>query len=139
MKHLEKSQIQEIVDCMYPVEYGKDSCIIKEGDVGSLVYVMEGKPDISGVRDFCNNFTKQIKLNPGWGEVKGNIEPVLVGNKTDLIEISACVILKEKGKKKCCVFLVTFNFTFVALWFTTSCGFFWRHVTYPLRPLCFIL
>lgn len=28
---------------MYPVEYGKDSCIIKEGDVGSLVYVMEGR------------------------------------------------------------------------------------------------
>lgn len=42
MKNLELSQIQEIVDCMYPVEYGKDSCIIKEGDVGSLVYVMEG-------------------------------------------------------------------------------------------------
>uniref|UniRef100_H3A5Y8 Cyclic nucleotide-binding domain-containing protein n=2 Tax=Latimeria chalumnae TaxID=7897 RepID=H3A5Y8_LATCH len=41
MKNLELSQIQEIVDCMYPVEYGKDSCIIKEGDVGSLVYVME--------------------------------------------------------------------------------------------------
>lgn len=39
MKNLELSQIQEIVDCMYPVEYGKDSCIIKEG---SLVYVMEG-------------------------------------------------------------------------------------------------
>ena len=33
------SHIQETVDCMYPVEYGKDSCIIKEG---SLVYVMEG-------------------------------------------------------------------------------------------------
>uniref|UniRef100_A0A9L0TAS5 Cyclic nucleotide-binding domain-containing protein n=1 Tax=Equus caballus TaxID=9796 RepID=A0A9L0TAS5_HORSE len=44
MKNLELSQIQEIVDCMYPVEYGKDSCIIKEGDVGSLVYVMEGSP-----------------------------------------------------------------------------------------------
>lgn len=43
MKNLEMSQIQEIVDCMYPVEYGKDSCIIKEGDVGSLVYVMEGE------------------------------------------------------------------------------------------------
>lgn len=42
MKNLEMSQIQEIVDCMYPVDYGKDSCIIKEGDVGSLVYVMEG-------------------------------------------------------------------------------------------------
>lgn len=49
MKNLELSQIQEIVDCMYPVEYGKDSCIIKEGDVGSLVYVMEGRvrnPDL---------------------------------------------------------------------------------------------
>lgn len=45
MKNLELSQIQEIVDCMYPVEYGKDSCIIKEGDVGSLVYVMEGKKE----------------------------------------------------------------------------------------------
>uniref|UniRef100_UPI003AAA95AC cGMP-dependent protein kinase, isozyme 2 forms cD4/T1/T3A/T3B-like n=1 Tax=Centroberyx gerrardi TaxID=166262 RepID=UPI003AAA95AC len=43
MKNLELSQIQEIVDCMYPVDYGKDACIIKEGDVGSLVYVMEGE------------------------------------------------------------------------------------------------
>lgn len=43
MKNLELSQIQEIVDCMYPVEYDKESCIIKEGDVGSLVYVMEGE------------------------------------------------------------------------------------------------
>lgn len=43
MKNLEMSQIQEIVDCMYPVDYDKNSCIIKEGDVGSLVYVMEGE------------------------------------------------------------------------------------------------
>lgn len=43
MKNLELSQIQEIVDCMYPVDYGKDACIIEEGDVGSLVYVMEGE------------------------------------------------------------------------------------------------
>jgi len=43
MKNLEMSQIQEIVDCMYPVDYEKNSCIIKEGDVGSLVYVMEGE------------------------------------------------------------------------------------------------
>ncbi|GCC30164.1 hypothetical protein chiPu_0008612 [Chiloscyllium punctatum] len=48
MKNLELSQIQEIVDCMYPVEYAKDSCIIKEGDVGSLVYVMEdGKVEVT--------------------------------------------------------------------------------------------
>lgn len=48
MKNLESSQIQEIVDCMYPVEYSKSSCIIKEGDVGSLVYVMEeGKVEVT--------------------------------------------------------------------------------------------
>ncbi|XP_040032628.2 protein kinase cGMP-dependent 1b isoform X2 [Gasterosteus aculeatus] len=48
MKNLELSQIQEVVDCMYPVDYGKDACIIKEGDVGSLVYVMEeGKVEVT--------------------------------------------------------------------------------------------
>ncbi|XP_074476034.1 protein kinase cGMP-dependent 1b isoform X1 [Sebastes fasciatus] len=48
MKNLELSQIQEIVDCMYPVDYGQDACIIKEGDVGSLVYVMEeGKVEVT--------------------------------------------------------------------------------------------
>ncbi|XP_078660443.1 cGMP-dependent protein kinase 1-like isoform X5 [Branchiostoma floridae x Branchiostoma belcheri] len=48
MKNLETSQIQEIVDCMYPVEYSKDQVIIKEGDVGSLVYVMEeGKVEVT--------------------------------------------------------------------------------------------
>uniref|UniRef100_A0A7N6AL83 cGMP-dependent protein kinase n=1 Tax=Anabas testudineus TaxID=64144 RepID=A0A7N6AL83_ANATE len=48
MKNLELSQIQEIVDCMYPVDYGNDACIIKEGDVGSLVFVMEeGKVEVT--------------------------------------------------------------------------------------------
>lgn len=42
MRNLDTAQIREIVDCMYPVEYKKDSMIITEGDVGSLVYVMEG-------------------------------------------------------------------------------------------------
>lgn len=37
------TQIREIVDCMYPVEYAAGSLIIKEGDVGSIVYVMEGQ------------------------------------------------------------------------------------------------
>ena len=42
MKNLEATQITEIVDCMYPIEYAKGALIIKEGDVGSIVYVMEG-------------------------------------------------------------------------------------------------
>ncbi|XP_042200411.1 cGMP-dependent protein kinase 1-like [Callorhinchus milii] len=48
MKNLEVSQIQEVVDCMYPVEFIEDSYIIEEGDVGSLVYVMEeGKVEVT--------------------------------------------------------------------------------------------
>ena len=43
MKNLESAQIKEIVDCMHPVEYAKGSVIIKEGDVGSSVFVMEGQ------------------------------------------------------------------------------------------------
>lgn len=43
MKNLDMNQIREIVDCMYPVQYAAKSLIIKEGDVGSIVYVMEGE------------------------------------------------------------------------------------------------
>ena len=43
MRNLQESQIQEIVDCMYPVESKTETMIIKEGDHGSAVYVMECK------------------------------------------------------------------------------------------------
>ncbi|XP_025836092.1 cGMP-dependent protein kinase 1-like [Agrilus planipennis] len=43
MKNLELTQIREIVDCMYPEAYKAGSIIIREGDVGSIVYVLEGK------------------------------------------------------------------------------------------------
>jgi hypothetical protein len=45
MKNLEMTQIREIVDCMYPEAYKTGSIIIKEGDVGSIVYVLEGELD----------------------------------------------------------------------------------------------
>ncbi|XP_039624118.1 cGMP-dependent protein kinase 1-like [Polypterus senegalus] len=66
MKNLEMSQILEIVDCMYPVEYNQGSCIIKEGDVGSLVYVMEdGKVEV---------FKDDVKLcEMGPGKVFGEL------------------------------------------------------------------
>uniref|UniRef100_A0A224XKS9 cGMP-dependent protein kinase n=1 Tax=Panstrongylus lignarius TaxID=156445 RepID=A0A224XKS9_9HEMI len=48
MKNLDLTQIREIVDCMYPVEYPSGALIIKEGDVGSIVYVMEeGRVEVS--------------------------------------------------------------------------------------------
>ena len=43
MKNLDMSQILEIVDCMYPVKLNKGAMIIKEGDTGNTVYVMEGR------------------------------------------------------------------------------------------------
>jgi cGMP-dependent protein kinase len=43
MKNLEMDQIMSIVDCMYPLEHIDGSLIIREGDVGNLVYIMEGK------------------------------------------------------------------------------------------------
>jgi len=46
MRNLPSAQIREIVECMYPVQYGIGSTIIREGDVGSLVFVMEGTPNI---------------------------------------------------------------------------------------------
>ena len=42
MKHLDVTQIQQVVDAMHSVEYGKDSVIIRERDVGTHVYVIEG-------------------------------------------------------------------------------------------------
>ncbi|XP_071035163.1 cGMP-dependent protein kinase 1-like [Parasteatoda tepidariorum] len=42
LKNLDAVQMKEITDCMAPIEYLADSLIIKEGDAGSVVYVMEG-------------------------------------------------------------------------------------------------
>jgi len=42
MKHLDYTQIQQIVDAMHAVDYAKGSVIIKERDVGTHVFVIEG-------------------------------------------------------------------------------------------------
>lgn len=48
LKNLNQSQIEEITLCMFPVSHAKDSTIIREGDVGSVLYVMEqGKVEVS--------------------------------------------------------------------------------------------
>ena len=66
MKNLESAQIKEIVDCMHPVEYTKGSLIIKEGDVGSSVFVMEGKFKLSPSKilkkQHMNIFSVQVKI-----------------------------------------------------------------------------
>ncbi|XP_066259669.1 cGMP-dependent protein kinase, isozyme 2 forms cD4/T1/T3A/T3B isoform X3 [Euwallacea similis] len=58
MKNLELTQIKEIVDCMYPEEYPASSLIIREGDVGSTVYVLEeGCVEVSREDKFLSTLT----------------------------------------------------------------------------------
>lgn len=53
MKNLEEDQIDNIVNCMYPVEFAKESLIIKEGDIGNIVYAIEGRLIIIVCNIFC--------------------------------------------------------------------------------------
>lgn len=48
LKNLSPSQIEEITSCMYPIQQVRDTTIISEGTIGSVVYVMEeGKVEVS--------------------------------------------------------------------------------------------
>ncbi|KAJ8022893.1 cGMP-dependent protein kinase 1 [Holothuria leucospilota] len=85
MKNLEMSQIQEIVDCMYPVEYARSACIIKEGDVGSLVYVMEeGKVEVTKENKFLTTM--------GPGKVFGEL--AILYNCTRTASVTALTVAK---------------------------------------------
>jgi hypothetical protein len=66
MKNLEIEQIDKIVDCLYPVEFPKDSLIIQEGDIGNTVYITAGKKKFINFSNFSaslyDNFYKNIHL-----------------------------------------------------------------------------
>ncbi|XP_046843994.1 cGMP-dependent protein kinase 1-like [Xenia sp. Carnegie-2017] len=48
LKNLEKFQVREIVSCMYPKKYNKDSFIIKEGETGDALFVLsDGTLEVS--------------------------------------------------------------------------------------------
>jgi cGMP-dependent protein kinase len=42
MKNLELEQIDKIIGCLFPVEFPKDSLIIKEGEIGNTLYITGG-------------------------------------------------------------------------------------------------
>lgn len=42
LKKLESSQIREVVECMYEKKWKKDEFLIKEGESGSDLFVLEG-------------------------------------------------------------------------------------------------
>lgn len=48
LNHLNQTQIEEITSYMYPIEQERDSIIIREGDLGNCVYILEqGKVEVS--------------------------------------------------------------------------------------------
>ncbi|KAL5967646.1 cGMP-dependent protein kinase isozyme 2 form cD4/T1/T3A/T3B [Taenia solium] len=58
MKNLDTSQVVEIVECMYSVNFATGNTIIREGELGSVVYVMEG--------ECCIQSLKWERNNPSW-------------------------------------------------------------------------
>jgi hypothetical protein len=49
LKHLSTATVGEIVECMHADVIKKDSTIIREGDIGSKLFVLEGNYRISTV------------------------------------------------------------------------------------------
>ncbi|KAA0203809.1 hypothetical protein HAZT_HAZT011437 [Hyalella azteca] len=45
LKNLELGQVKEIMESMYCEECEAGAVIIREGDTGSMLYIMEGLPD----------------------------------------------------------------------------------------------
>lgn len=47
LKNLDSSQVREIVDCMYSQYFTKGTMVIREGEVGSHLYVSAGNSAIN--------------------------------------------------------------------------------------------
>ena len=47
LQHLDKVQIKEIIECMYSIELLKNNVVIKEGDIGSMLYFLEGTVNVN--------------------------------------------------------------------------------------------
>ncbi|GIY09501.1 hypothetical protein CEXT_454211 [Caerostris extrusa] len=84
MKNLETIQIREITDCMYPVVFEQDKVIIKEGEIGSVVYVME-----EGAIEVTKGDEQMCILGPG--SVFGELAILYNGTRTATVTaISEC-------------------------------------------------
>lgn len=93
MKNLEQFQIDEITDCMYPVEYAKDLYIIKEGDIGSAVYIIEeGTLEVTKGGRFLSKMGPQ-KMFGELAILYNCTRTATVKGLFYLFELSICVIL----------------------------------------------
>ncbi|OAF66352.1 hypothetical protein A3Q56_05926 [Intoshia linei] len=86
MKHIKVSQINNIVACMKRLDFKKDVNIIKEGDEGSMVYVLED----GSVQVFRNGV--HLK-NMGSGQVFGELAILYNCTRTASIKtITKCTV-----------------------------------------------
>lgn len=93
MKNLELFQINEITDCMYPVEYSRESLIIKEGDVGSVVYAMEeGKVEVSKNGKFLSTMSS--------GKVFGELAILYNCTRTATIKGNLIFLIYQKTTRQ---------------------------------------
>lgn len=108
MKNLEELQIGEITDCMYPVEFVRNSLIIKEGEFGSSVFVMEeGKVEVSK--------GNKILSTMGPGKVFGELAILYNCTRTATVRgnsennLYSLVSLKRIGKTLSCTACKSFT------------------------------
>lgn len=88
MKNLEQNEINEITECMYPKEYKKDSLIIKEGEVGSEVYVLEeGRVQVSKNGKFLST------ISPG--KVFGELAILHTNIRTATVKVIIVITIKR--------------------------------------------
>ena len=59
MRNLEPVQINEIVECMYQREFKKEQFVIREGGVGTQLYVISGTYDLHNAVEMWLYFIQQ--------------------------------------------------------------------------------
>jgi cGMP-dependent protein kinase 1 len=92
MKNLGTDQINSICECMHPLEIKKESIIIKEGDIGDVVYlIQDGQVEVSK--------NGKILVTIGAGRVFGELAILYNCTRTATIKaLTACKLWKIDRK-----------------------------------------
>ncbi|CAL4105791.1 unnamed protein product [Meganyctiphanes norvegica] len=85
LKHLDSSQVREIVDSMYPQEFAAGSWVIREGDVGSHLFV-SAMGEMEVVKD--GDVLGKMSSGKAFGEL------AILYNCTRTASIKACTHVK---------------------------------------------
>jgi hypothetical protein len=61
LKNLDSSQVRELVDSMYPLEYGKGNYVIREGESGMLLDVSRSLRFFSFISKLSSELTSLLQ------------------------------------------------------------------------------